>query len=117
MDRWLGIADDSLSVGARELCCCVGVDSSFAKAAAKLKKLGQIEVSVERLRDIVEREGMAMLAARKAGCLQPNWRADDCRASRERQRSAGRRRRRDGSGDHGGREGQASRGSQARAAP
>jgi hypothetical protein len=80
VDRWLGIADDTLSVGARELCCCVGVDCSFQKAAAKLKKLGQIDVSVPRLRQIVEREGMAMLAARRAGLLSPNWRAEDCRS-------------------------------------
>jgi hypothetical protein len=80
VDRWLGIADDSISVGARELCCCVGVDCSFKKAAAKLKKLGHIEVSLSRLRDIVEREGLAILAARKAGLLSPNWRAEDCRA-------------------------------------
>ena len=80
VDRWLGIADESLSVGARELCCCVGVDCSFEKAAAKLKKLGQIDVSVPRLREIVEREGMQVLAARRAGLLTPNWRAEDCRA-------------------------------------
>jgi hypothetical protein len=79
VDRWLGIADESLSVGARELCCCVGVDCSFEKAAAKLKKLGQIDVSVPRLREIVEREGMQVLAARRAGLLTPNWRAEDCR--------------------------------------
>jgi len=79
MDRWLGIADDSLSVGARELCCCVAVDCSFTKAAAKLKKLGQIDVSVPRLRQVVEREGMQILAARQAGLLSPNWSAEDCR--------------------------------------
>ena len=79
VDRWLGIADESLSVGARELCCCVGVDCSFEKAAAKLKKLGHIDVSVPRLREIVEREGMQILAERRAGLLTPNWRAEDCR--------------------------------------
>lgn len=80
VDRWLGIADESLSVGARELCCCVAIDCSFQKAAAKLKKLGQIDVSVPRLRDIVEREGMQILAARRSGLLSPNWGAEDCRA-------------------------------------
>ena len=79
VDRWLGIADENLSVGARELCCCIGMDCSFQKAAAKLKKLGQIDVSVPRLREIVEREGLRMLAARQAGLLAPNWDADDCR--------------------------------------
>lgn len=78
VDRWLGIADESLSVGARELCCCVAMDCSFEKAAAKLKKLGQIDVSAWRMRDIVEREGMQVLAARRAGLLNPAWRAEDC---------------------------------------
>lgn len=79
VDRWLGIADESLSVGARELCCCVGADCSFDKASAKLKKLGQIEVSSERLRVIVEGEGLRMLQARRAGLLKVNWKAEDCR--------------------------------------
>lgn len=78
MDRWLGIADASLSVGARELCCMVGVESGFRKAAAKLKRLGQIEVSAERLRTVTEVEGMKMLQARRQAALQPDWDASDC---------------------------------------
>ena len=78
MDRWLGIADSSVSVMARELCCLVGADSSFRKAAAKLKKLGQIEISSERLRTVVEVEGVRMLEARRAGTLKPDWDASDC---------------------------------------
>jgi hypothetical protein len=79
VDRWLGLVDDSLSVGARELCCCVGTDSSFEKARNKLKKLAQIEVSSERLRTIVEREGFRMLELRRQGLLNPHWQAQDCR--------------------------------------
>jgi len=78
VDRWLGIADSSLSLAARELCCLVGADSGFRKAAAKLKKLGQIEVSSERLRTVVELEGLKMLEARRQAMLQPNWDAGDC---------------------------------------
>ena len=78
MDRWLGIADSSLSVLARELCCLVGVEKSFRKAAAKLKKLGQIEVSPERLRTVVEAEGTRVLAARRENVLKPSWDAKDC---------------------------------------
>jgi hypothetical protein len=80
MDRWLGIADSSLSLMARELCCLVGMDSkSFQKAAGKLKKLGQIEISSERLRTVVEAEGLRVLEARRCGLLQPGWDASDCR--------------------------------------
>jgi len=78
VDRWLGIADASLSVGARELCCLVGVDNSFRKAAARLRKLGQIAVSAERLRTVSESEGVAMLRARQDGRLRPDWDASDC---------------------------------------
>jgi hypothetical protein len=78
VDRWLGIADSSLSLAARELCCLVGVETGFRKAAAKLKKLGQIEVSSERLRTVVETEGLAMLEARRRALLKPDWDASDC---------------------------------------
>lgn len=78
MDRWLGIADASVSVAARELCCTVAADCSFAKAARKLKHVGQIGVSVSRLREIVEREGLHMLASRRSGLLGPAWSAADC---------------------------------------
>jgi hypothetical protein len=78
VDQWLGIADSSLSVMARELCCLVGADSSFRTAAAKLKKLGQVEISAERLRVVVESEGFKVLAARRAALLRPDWSAADC---------------------------------------
>jgi hypothetical protein len=78
VDRWLGIADSSLSLMARELCCLVGVENGFRKAAAKLQKLGQITVSPERLRTIVETEGRQMLEARRQAWLRPGWDASDC---------------------------------------
>ena len=82
VDRWLGIADSSVSLGTRELCCLMGSDGgSFRKAAAKLKKIGQIDVSAEQLRVIVEVEGTRMLEARRAGLLNPDWTATDCRSS------------------------------------
>ena len=78
LDGWLGIADASLSVAARELCCLLAADCSFARAANKLGKLGHIHVSAPRLREIVEREGQQMLAARRHGVLGANWQAEDC---------------------------------------
>jgi hypothetical protein len=54
------------------------VDNGFRKAAAKLQKLGQIKVSPERLRTIVETEGLQMLEARRHGLLKPRWDACDC---------------------------------------
>lgn len=78
LDRWLGIAEASISVGARELCCLIAVDCSFAKAAEKLKRLGQIDVGLSRLREIVEREGRQVLEVRRQGLLAPSWTAEDC---------------------------------------
>jgi hypothetical protein len=78
VDSWLGIADSSLSLMARELCCLVGIQNGFRKAAGRLKKLGQIEVSPERLRMVVEVEGLKMLEARRQAVFKPNWDATDC---------------------------------------
>jgi hypothetical protein len=78
VDRWLGIADAGLSLLARELCCLTGTDKSFRKAAAKLQKLAQIEVSAELMRTVVEAEGEAMLDARRRAWLKPQWSASDC---------------------------------------
>jgi len=82
VDRWLGIADAGLSLLARELCCLTSSGKSFRKAAAKLQKLAQIEVSAELLRTVVEAEGMAMLDARRQAWLKPQWDASDCAVPR-----------------------------------
>jgi hypothetical protein len=70
---------------ARELCCLIGIQpgEGFIKAAAKLKKLGQIQISPERLRGVVEAEGMAVLEARRKALLKPEWDASDCTAQAE----------------------------------
>lgn len=79
VDEWLGIADRRVSVAARELCCRATLDgASFRRAAENLARLGQITVSAERLREIVETEGRAVLAARTSGALGPGWTAEDC---------------------------------------
>jgi hypothetical protein len=79
VDQWLGIADSSVSLGSRELCCLMAMDCSFVKASGKLKQVGQIDVSVERLRTIVEGEGVTMLEARRVGLLSPDWSSSECR--------------------------------------
>ena len=80
LDEWLGVARSSVSVGARELCCratMAGV--SFKKAAANLERLAQIRVSPERLREVAEAEGRAVLVATQEGTVGPDWTAEDCR--------------------------------------
>ena len=79
LDRWLGIADRRVSVAARELCCRSTLDgASFRRASESLSRLGQITVSPERLREIVEAEGRQVEASRRAGTLGPGWAAADC---------------------------------------
>jgi hypothetical protein len=79
LDRWLGIADSSVSVAGRELCCCVSVAGvGFTKAAAMLDRVGNIRIGKEWMRLIVESEGRQVNVLRQAGVVRPDWQAKDC---------------------------------------
>lgn len=79
-DALLDAAEATVSLGARELCCRTGADArSFARAAENLKLVGQLTLSAELLRQVVEREGRRVLAAGESGELAPDWQAVDCR--------------------------------------
>ena len=57
-----------MSLAVREMCCRVGTDAaSFTRAAANLKRVGQLTLSDESLRQVVESEGRAVLAWRDHG--------------------------------------------------
>jgi len=78
-DGYLGIVTHAVSVGARELACratMAGV--SFKKAAANLEHLAQIRMGHERLWEIAEAEGRAVVEATEAGKIGPDWAAADC---------------------------------------
>jgi hypothetical protein len=80
VDQWLGISGRRVSVAARELCCRATKDgASFLRASQNLARLGQIRVSPEHLRQVVEAEGRAAQAAQASGVLTPGWTAQDCR--------------------------------------
>lgn len=71
-----------MTVAARELCCRATVTGpSFAKSATNLERLGQIRVSAERLRQIVENEGQRALQARDKAWVGPTWEASDCQVT------------------------------------
>lgn len=71
-------------MAARELCCRATVTGpSFAKSAANLERLGQIRVSAERLRQIVENEGQRAVQARDKAWVGPTWEASDCQVTPE----------------------------------
>jgi hypothetical protein len=79
LDAWLDAAASSVSAGACELLCRLNQASrSFAKAADNLARAAQLAVSAELLRQVVEAEGKAVLAAERAGTLAAVWTAADC---------------------------------------
>jgi len=78
VDTWLGIDKDRYSPGLREMCCREASGDAFRKAADDLKRVGQIELTHETVRQIVEREGLAALQARQKGEVDPGWTQADC---------------------------------------
>ncbi len=81
LDAWLDRAEDSLSVGLRELACRLNLASpNFDKAAENLGRAAQVHLSGEFLRQVVESEGKAVQAAAQAGQLPLDWQASDCPA-------------------------------------
>jgi hypothetical protein len=68
---------DRYSPGVRELCCREASSSSFRQAAEDLGRVGQIRLSPETLRGVVEAEGGRVLAQQQQGSLGPEWTAED----------------------------------------
>jgi hypothetical protein len=81
LDTWLDRAEDSLSLGLREMACRLNLASrNFEKAAENLRRAAQVHLSGEFLRQVVESEGKAVQAAAQAGQLPLDWTASDCPA-------------------------------------
>lgn len=81
LDTWLDRAEDSLSLGLREMACRLNLASrNFDKAAENLGRAAQVHLSGEFLRQVVESEGKAVQAAAQAGGLPLDWQASDCPA-------------------------------------
>ncbi len=81
LDCWLDRAEDSISLGLREMACRLNLASrNFDKAAENLGRAAQVYLSGEFLRQVVESEGKAVQAAAKAGQLPIDWTASDCPA-------------------------------------
>jgi len=61
------------------MCCRIGIDSgSFARAAASLERIGQLQISDELLRQIVESEGQTALAWQDQEQLELDFDAGAC---------------------------------------
>jgi len=77
-DALLGIRQANVSVGVRERCCQEALDSSFANVVRSLRTLGQIPLSEDRVRRVVEGEGKAVQRVRKTNHLGASFTAADC---------------------------------------
>jgi hypothetical protein len=81
LDGWLDQAEDTISLGLREMACRLNLASrNFDKAADNLARAAQVRMSGELLRQVVESEGKALQAAAQAGRLPVAWHARDCPA-------------------------------------
>jgi hypothetical protein len=81
LDSWLDKAEDTVSLGLREMACRLNQASrNFDKAAQNLARAAQLHLSGELLRQVVEAEGKAIQAAAKAGRLPVDWDQSDCPA-------------------------------------
>jgi len=64
-DQMLGIGQSHVSPGAREVICRMGIVEDFEGAAEDAKRIGNVPVCKERLRQIVEAEGAKVTQAEK----------------------------------------------------
>lgn len=80
VDALLDAAEATVSLGARERCCRSNAATrSFAQAAEPLRHVGQVRLSSELPRPVVEAEGQRVLKASEDGSLSPGWQASDCK--------------------------------------
>lgn len=79
-DQWLGMSQSRYSVGVRQLCCREAAHNDFRTAAENLVYVGQLPISHETLRGLVEDEGRQVLTQQDSGTLGPDWTAEDCRS-------------------------------------
>lgn len=78
-DAFVDAAEATVSLGARELACRLNQGArSFDKAAENLARAAQVRLSGEKLRQLVEAEGRAVLAAQRSGDFDLGWSAADC---------------------------------------
>lgn len=76
-DAAAGIDTGNVSPGACEILCRMGLIQDFAQAAEDAGRIGNVAVSKERLRQIVEAEAARIEQARNRGELAAVWKAAD----------------------------------------
>ena len=78
VDEWLGIAAHRFSPGVREISCREALHCSFQVASENLQRTAQLSINGRTIRQIVENQGRAVLAAQQRGSLRPGFTAADC---------------------------------------
>jgi hypothetical protein len=79
VDEWIDLAACGVSLAVREMCCRLVTDSaSFARAAANLDRLAQLRLSDEKLRQLAENEGRAVIAWQEHEQLEFDFDACKC---------------------------------------
>lgn len=78
-DGPLGIGQTRVSPGALEVLCRMGIVEDFAGAAEDARRIGNVPVSKEHLRQIVEAEGARVTQRRQEGTLQATWTQADAK--------------------------------------
>ena len=76
-DAAAGIEGGNVSPGAREILCRMGLVQDFSQAAEDAIRIGNVVVSKERLRQIVEAEAAQVEQSRNRGVLPAAWTARD----------------------------------------
>jgi hypothetical protein len=80
VDDLIDLAHNSVSLAVREMSCRIACDSaSFLRAAGNLDRVGQLKMSDESLRKLVESEGKAVLAWQDHKQLELDFDAGQCK--------------------------------------
>jgi hypothetical protein len=80
VDDLIDAVNTGVSLAVREMCCRIACDSaSFLRAAGNLDRVGQLKLSDESLRKLVESEGRAVLAWQDHEQLELDFDAGQCK--------------------------------------
>lgn len=78
MDILLGIESSNHSLGVREICCRESLSNAFVPASENIKRLAQLDISSNVVRQTVEREGSNLSRARHNNQTGPDFKVEDC---------------------------------------
>jgi hypothetical protein len=78
MDALLGTESSNYSHGVCEICCRESLNTAFVPGSDNIKRLAQLDISSNTIRQIVEQEGRTLVNAQRKGQVGPNFTSKDC---------------------------------------